>query len=132
MEHFGRLVYLASPLTHSDPAVRAERTVAVSRACGWLMTNRSDVFFFSPIAAVDVIARECKLPYEWQWWAAIDECMLSRCEEFWVLCIPGFKKSTGVTAEREIAKRLGIPIKFVIPQEDKTYVVNDVEPEDAP
>lgn len=132
MEHFGRLVYLASPLTNPDAAVRAQRTAAVGKACGWLMNNRQDVFFFSPICSADAIAKECELPYQWEFWSAIDECMLSRCEEIWVLCIPGFQKSTGVTAERKIAARLGLPLKFVIPQEDSTYVVTDVEPEDAP
>lgn len=132
MEHFGKLVYLASPLTNADPAVRKERTVAVSRACGWLMSNRQDFFFFSPIAAVDTISREHSLPYKWEFWAALDECMLSRCEEFWILCIPGFKNSTGVSAERVIAARLGLPLRFVIPQPDNTYIVTDTEPEDAP
>lgn len=145
MEHFGRLAYLASPLTHADPEVRSERTAAVSRACGWLMNNRQDIFVFSPIAHADRIASVCSLPYQWEFWAAIDECMLSRCEEIWVLCIPGFKKSTGVNAERVIAKRLGIPCKFVVPVlhasgtdltelhvDHLSYVVTDVEPDDAP
>ena len=129
--HYGRLVYLASPLTHPDAAVRHERSVAVARACGWMMNNRRDIFFFSPITHATPIATECTLPYEWQFWAEIDGCMISRCEEIWVLCIPGFKKSTGVNAERKIAERLGLPCRFVIPQEDGSYVVSDEEPDDA-
>lgn len=132
MEHFGKLVYLASPLTHADPAVRLERTVAVARCGGWLMNNRPDVFFFSPITHAHPIAAECSLPYQWEFWAAIDECMISRCEEIWILCIPGFKKSTGVNAEREISLRLGLLCRFVIPQADGSYTVTDTEPEDAP
>lgn len=124
-------MYLASPLTHDDAAVRHERSIAVARACGWFMNNRRDVFFFSPIAYVHLIAAECTLPFEWHFWAEIDECLLSRCEEFWVLCLPGFKKSTGVNAERGIAERIGIPCKFVIPQPDGSYAVSETEPEDA-
>jgi hypothetical protein len=131
MSHFGRLVYFASPLTHPDAAVRAERSVAIARACGWFMNNKRDVFFFSPITHATPIAAECSLPYEWQFWAAIDECMISRCEEIWVLAIPGFKKSTGVNAERKIAERLGLSCRWVIPQQDGSYLISDTEPEDA-
>jgi hypothetical protein len=131
MSHYGKLVYLASPLTHSDAAVRYERSVAVAKASGWFMNNRRDLFFFSPIAYAHLIAAECTLPYQWEFWAEIDECMLSRCDEFWVLAIPGFKKSTGVNAERKIAERLGLPCRFVVPQTDGSYIITDEEPADA-
>jgi hypothetical protein len=129
--HYGRLVYFASPLTHSDATVRLERSVAIARACGWFMNNRRDVFFFSPITHATSIASECALPYEWQFWAEIDECMLSRCDEIWVLAIPGFRESTGVNAERKIAERLALPCRFVVPQPDGSYAVTDTEPDDA-
>ncbi len=128
--HYGWLVYLASPLTHSDAEVRADRSKAVSRACGWFMNNRRDLFFFSPVAHGTPIAAECFLPFEWEFWSEIDECWLSRCDELWVLCLPGFKTSTGVSAERKIAERIGIPCKFVIPQPDGSYTVTDTEPDD--
>src|SRR5271168_2849802 len=131
MEHYGRLVYLASPLTQADAGVRRERSVAVARAAGLFMTNHRDLHFLSPIAYAHLIASECVLPYEWHFWSEIDECLLSRCEEFWVLCIPGFKKSTGVTAERKIAERLGLPCKFVTPLPDGSYAVSETEPEDV-
>ena len=128
--HYGRLVYFASPYTHADKAVRDERNKAIALACGWFMNNRRDIFFFSPITHATPIAQECTLPYEWEFWAAIDECMISRCEELWVLVIPGFKKSTGVNAERKIAERLGLPIRFVVPKQDGSYEITDAEPED--
>jgi Domain of unknown function (DUF1937) len=127
--HHGQLVYLASPLTHDDAVVRLERSLAVARASGWLMVNRRDFFFLSPIAYAHLIASECTLPFEWSFWSEIDECLLSRCEEIWVLCISGFKNSTGVSAERKIAERLGLPCRFVIPQPDGSYTVSDTEPE---
>lgn len=129
MDHYGRLVYFASPLTHDDGAVRLERALAVARACGWLMINIRDLFFLSPIAYAHLIASECTLPFEWSFWSEIDECLLSRCDEIWVLCIPGFKNSTGVNAERKIAERLGLPCRFVTPQPDGSYIVSDTEPE---
>lgn len=129
-DHYGQLVYLASPLTHDDADVRLGRSLAVARACGWLMVNKPEYFFLSPIAYAHLIASECTLPFEWQFWAEIDECLLSRCEEIWVFCLPGFKKSTGVNAERKIAERLGLPCRFVIPQSDSSYAVSDEEPSD--
>lgn len=130
--HYGRLVYFASPFTHPDLAVRDERNRAIARACGWFMNNQRDVFFFSPITHATPIAAECPLlPFVWSFWAEIDECMLSRCEEIWVLVIPGFKQSTGVNAERKIAERLGLPCKFVMPQQDGSYLISDTEPDDA-
>lgn len=127
---YGKLVYLASPYTHSDPLIREERNKAVARCCGWMMVNKRDTFFFSPIAHAHPIAIECTLPSDWQFWAEIDECMISRCEEIWVLTLPGFKKSTGVNAERKIAERLGLLCRFIIPQSDGSYVISDTEPDD--
>jgi Domain of unknown function (DUF1937) len=130
-QHYGKLVYLASPLTHPDAEVRQQRSVAVARACGWLMNNRRDFCFLSPVAYAHLIAAECSLPFEWQFWAEVDECLLSRCEEIWVVCAPGFKTSVGVTAERKIAERLGLPCRFVLSQADGSYTISDVEPEDV-
>jgi hypothetical protein len=127
---FGKLVYLASPLTHKDETVRQERSRAAAQACGWLMSNYQDIHFFSPVVYTHLLGSECTLPYQWEFWAKLDECMISRCQEIWVLTIPGFKTSVGVSAEREIAKRLGVPIKFVVRQGD-SYTVTDTEPEDV-
>lgn len=127
IEHKGRLVYLASPYSSPDKALQEYRFVAVAIAAGWVMNNYPDLKFFSPITHTHPIAMHCKLPGHWEFWATYDQCMLSRCDEFWVLAIPGFKESTGVNAERKIAAELGLPIKFLVPNGTE-YELSDVEP----
>jgi len=131
-EPFGKMVYLASPYTHADKAVEAQRFDAACRCCGWLMNHRPDIqMFYSPIAHTHPIAQVCTLPGVWQFWATADEAILSRCTEIWVLCIAGWKKSTGVTAEIKIASRLGIGVKYVIPHESGNYIVTETEPNES-
>lgn len=129
---FGDLIYFASPYTHKDKAVLEQRFHAVVEACGWYMNNRRDKYFYSPIAHTHPIASRCTLPIEWQFWANFDECILSRCSEMWILTIPGWSRSTGVNAERRISERFGLPVYFVVPQADGTYVLTHVEPLDDP
>lgn len=131
-EFFGKLIYLASPYTHKDKAMWTVRFHKVVDCCGWMMNNHRDKYFYSPIAHTHPIAERCTLPIEWEFWANFDECILSRCSEMWILTIPGFSVSTGVKAERKIAERFGLPVRFIIPQADGTYTVSDTEPEDVP
>jgi len=132
-EFFGKMVYLASPYTHAEKAVEQERFIAATKACGWLMNNHPEVqMFYSPIAHTHPIAQVCTLPGVWQFWAAADETILSRSSEIWILCISGRKKSTGVNAEIKIAQKFGLPVKYVIPQNDGSYVVTETEPNDEP
>jgi hypothetical protein len=130
------LVYLASPYTHRNSAVSEARFVEAVLCCGWMMTHRKDTFFYSPIAHTHPVAMRVKLPIEWEFWAAFDECLVSKCDEVWVLCVPGFTRSTGINAERKLAKKFGLVTRFVVlhpehsMESDLRYEVTDIEPED--
>jgi|SRR5208337_517050 len=128
-EHKGRLVYLASPYSSPDKALQEYRFVAAAIASGWLMNKYQDLSFFSPITHTHPIAVHCALPGYWQFWAAYDQCMLSRCDEVWVLCLDGWRASSGVTAELKIARETGMPVKFVIPGAPGEYSITEVEPQ---
>ena len=131
-EHFGKMVYLASPYSHADKAVEEARFLAAVKACGWLMNNIPDVqMFYSPIAHTHPIAVNCVMPGDWLFWMNCDKAVLSRCSEIWVFCIPGWTTSTGVTAERKIAEEYGLTTKFVIPMADGTYQITEAEPSEA-
>jgi DNA-directed RNA polymerase subunit RPC12/RpoP len=127
----GKLIYLASPYTHENMDIRVERFNQVLDCCGWFMNHSKNEFFYSPIAHTHPIAMRCTLPGEWQFWSDFDECILSRCNEIWILTLPGFSKSTGVKAERKIAERFGLPVRFIIKNTDGSYTVTDTEPEDV-
>jgi hypothetical protein len=125
---FGKMVYLASPYTHENREVETERFIAAVKACGWLMVNISYVqMIYSPIAHTHPIADVCTLPGFWSFWEACDKCMLSRCDEIWILTLDGWETSTGVTAERQIASEYGLKEKFVVPQSDGGYAVEAYE-----
>jgi len=129
MMPFGKMVYLATPYSHPDKEVQRQRYEQALKACGWLMNNTPDVqMFYSPIAHTHPISEVCTLPGDWKFWATADEAILSRSSEIWVLCIAGRKKSTGVNAELAIAHRMGLGVKYVIPQVNGAYVVTEVEP----
>jgi hypothetical protein len=118
----GHLVYLASPYSHSDPAVREARFQAVCRCAAEMMRGGDHVF--SPI--VHGYALETHgLPGDWAFWQNYDRLMLSRCNELAVLCLPGWRESVGVRAEIDIAGRLGLPARFI---PESTQPLNEGEP----
>lgn len=125
---FGKLVYLASPYTHKDKAVEVQRYEAVLAAWRWLLENNADYHYFVPIIPSHQLCVGGRtLPGDWKFWAAFDSMMISRCDEFWVLTLPGFKESVGVTAERKLAAELGLPIRFLVPNAD-VYNLVKTEP----
>lgn len=123
----GRLAYLASPYTHTDKAIEMQRYEAALNAWKWLLANDQNIHFFVPIVQSHQLCVRGGLPGDWKFWADFDGTMLSRCQELWVLAIPGFQQSTGVNAEIKIATELGLPIKYLVPQGD-TYEVSTSPP----
>lgn len=108
-----KLVYLASPYSHPDAAVREARFDAACRATA--ISLRVGHFVYSPIAHTHPLAVKYELPSDWKFWAAFDEAMISRCDRLWVLEIDGWRESVGVTAEIEIARRIGIRVDWLRP-----------------
>ncbi len=105
-------IYLASPYSHSDPSVREERFKAVCKAAAILMQR--GYLILAPICHSHPIAKH-GLPTDWIFWEKYDRAILRRCEEMWVLMLPGWESSRGVQAEIKIAKELGMPVEFIDP-----------------
>lgn len=122
-----KLIYLATPYTHSDPAIREERFRKVSRCAGWLML-KMDVYVYSPISMTHQMWLEMQgIPgtgFEWEFWANFDEFMVDKCREFWIYCQPGWENSVGVTAERKIADKYGIVTRYVTDDSAGGYLVS--------
>ena len=107
-----RLVYLASPYTASDPAVRQARFESVCRAAAQLI--RQGLTVFSPISHSHAICQH-GVPLDWQFWQQHDMAFLSVCDEVMVLKLDGWELSVGVQAEIAAAKALGKPVSFLDP-----------------
>lgn len=105
------LIYLASPYSHPDPAVREGRFHEACKMAAVLM--REGYLVFSPIAHSHPLAAGWGLPLVFDYWEAFDRRMIAACDELHVLQLPGWQESTGVQAEMEIAFELGKPVIYI-------------------
>ena len=107
------MIYLASPYSHPDSAIREERFRAACQAAAQLM--RAGNIVYSPIAHSHPIALH-GLPTDWRFWERHDREHLIRCEELVVLMFDGWRESEGVHAEIRIAAELGKPVRYLEPE----------------
>lgn len=106
------LIYLASPYSHHDPDVREERYLAACKATARLMEEGHVVF--CPIAhshPIEVLGMQGV--QSGSFWKRQDIAILRHASELMVLCIEGWKESTGIKWEIETAGQLGIPVSYV-------------------
>lgn len=108
------MIYLATPYSHPDPAVRQARFDAVNRVAAELIQTGAHVF--SPISQSHPIALIGDLPTSWEYWESYDKAILSICDQLNVLMLPGWYESVGVAAEIRIAEELGIPVVLMVPK----------------
>ena len=102
------MIYLASPYTHVDAAVRESRFDEACLATSTLM--RAGLSVYSPIVHSHPLVRY-GLPIHWEFWQAHDCEHLRRCDEVIVLTLDGWKVSRGVQAEIALAIQLKLPIR---------------------
>jgi nucleoside 2-deoxyribosyltransferase len=104
------VIYLASPYSHADPAVREARYRAACRTTAAML--KAGLVVFSPIVhSHPLVAFD--MPTGWDFWERIDRAYLTRCDEVVVLTLDGWKESTGVRAEIALARDLGKPVRFL-------------------
>lgn len=108
------MIYLASPYSHPDPAVREARFLKVCRCAAAMVGRRNHVF--SPIVHSHPIAVRHGLPGDFWFWRAWNRDMLQRCNGLHVFTIDGWTESVGVKDEIEFARKLGMPVLFVDPK----------------
>ena len=111
----GKLIYVASPLTHPDPAVRQRRFETVQDYVGRKFAEGSQDMYFSPIMYSHEIGKHFNLPHDAEFWKNMDHLMLSRCDKLEVLKIEGWEKSVGVRMEMDYWESLPgqRPISFI-------------------
>lgn len=105
------LIYLATPYSHEDLAVQLDRFNQVNKLAAVLMG--AGLHIYSPISHTHPIAVEGNLPTSWQYWEQYLRAILPSCAVLAVFMQDGWKQSTGVTAEIEIANAQGIPVVYV-------------------
>ena len=105
--------YLASPYTHEDPKVRQQRYEEVQYFMGQFVLNQLPVF--SPIAHSHELVTKYHLPIHIEFWKLHCEAMIRPALALWVLQLPNWDKSNGVTQEIEFATLNKIPISYVDP-----------------
>jgi hypothetical protein len=103
------VIYLASPYSHPDAAVRHERFRAACEMTAAMM--RDGHLVYSPIVHSHPLS-EVGLPGDWAFWAEHNHAMLERADTLAVLRLPGWEQSVGVAAELEIAAALRLPVRF--------------------
>lgn len=99
------MIYLASPYSSPDPAIRKERFERVSELTVKLLREGRHVF--SPLTYSHELAERFGLCGSWAFWERLDLDFLERCDEVWVYQLPGWRESVGVTAEVAHAKAIG-------------------------
>lgn len=111
----GVFIYLASPYSHADPAVRQQRFEAACKKAAEYLNEGQAVF--APIPHSHPIAdhMEDAKRMDFDIWMQADLPILRYATELHVLCLDGWRESRGVTREIEYADLLGIPVKRVYP-----------------
>ena len=105
------LVYLASPYTNPDDAIREKNYKMVSEISASLTSQ--GLVVFSPISYGHNLLRFKNMPNDWEFWFNFCVTFLLKCDKLVVCKMPGWEQSIGVQEEIEIASKHCIPIEFI-------------------
>lgn len=105
-------VYLASPYTHKDQAIRRDRYIQAKYYTAYALVN--GIHLYSPIVHCHELAMEFNLPKDFLFWKAYNSAMLAKSSRVSILCIPGWEESKGVSYEKDLAQQLCIPIDYIL------------------
>ena len=111
-------IYLASPYSDRDSTVEAYRYQEAMRFCAEQMTSRPHIHIFSPIVYGHQMAKQYDLPGDAAWWQNFNLKFMNNCSQMWVLKLPGWDTSLGVTAEIEYARGRNLYTEYYNPSED--------------
>jgi hypothetical protein len=106
-----KLVYLASPYSHPDDAMRKLNFVKVSMLAAKLASEGHVVL--SPITYGHTLVDFHEMPTDWPFWENFCITILSKCDKLLVYKMEGWDKSKGVAAEIEYAMENNIPVEYI-------------------
>lgn len=113
MEFANSYKYLATPYIHKESRVMDFRADIADAVASDLMNTGE--YVYSPISSWHHIAKKYSLPRDWDFWNGLDRQFIKACCGIYVIELDGWKESTGVTAEIEIGREMGLPIKMIDP-----------------
>jgi hypothetical protein len=108
------VLYLASPYSDPDPAVREQRFQAACAVTARLL--RDDQMVYSPVVHGHPLVRY-GLSADWSFWERHDRQHMERCDEVVVLTLDGWRESVGLQAELRHASVLGKPVRYLAADE---------------
>lgn len=120
-----KLVYVASPFTSKSRNKTEKRLLEMFReaavtevAARLTVKYGKDYALDLPITSSYAMEKyePKKLKGDFSFWAKRDLFMVrEKCDEVWVITLPGWNESIGVTAEIKCAQQYGKPVKYVDP-----------------
>jgi len=118
-----KLYYLASPYTHESASVMNDRANVSSIVSRQLMLE--GIAHYAPISSEHHLRKFGDMPHTWTAWRNIDLAFVSRVDGILVLCIDGFRESTGVQAEIRYARKNKTRVEFLVPRLSGTTLEYD-------
>lgn len=106
-----KVIYLASPYSHTDPDVVKQRVrdFAITAA---RLESEGDVHVVSAMFN-HMLLEHATLPSDWEFWKSYSLTILDRADAVYVLQLDGWEKSSGVAGEIEHARNTGKPVVFL-------------------
>jgi len=102
------MIYLASPYSDPDPLMRKTRFLLARE----FVAKQFPKHIYSPIVHYHELATYYDLPTDFETWKTLNFDMIRRADAFWILDIPGWYESKGVTAEGDFARMCGFDLQL--------------------
>ena len=100
-------IYLAIPYSK----VGKELSYSIANKIASMLISEGKCVF-SPISMTHGMAKNNSLPGDWQFWSKFDSEFIYFCDYMIVVMLDGWKESTGVIAEIEVALELGKTVYY--------------------
>lgn len=111
-----QIAYIASPYTHTDSAVMLSRYEKVRDATAILQDREGGFSYYSPVTHGHNIfhnSAQVKLPIASHFWLDLCIPFLAAADSLLILPLEGWKESSGIKREIEIAVKLNISIGVI-------------------
>ena len=117
----GRVVYLAGPYSHHDPAVRAARAQRLTEVAAELTAGRLHMSVLSPITMGHQYALAVpEISSAYAEHRTLCEAMMAASHRMIIIAMDGVQQSAGVREEVRFFKRLNRDIRVLVGDDDTT------------